>query len=139
MKRNENFYSEKYEKALKLRESGLTIRQVSEKLGLPYITVYTWFRRGKRKTASQRLYEFLKDRGPMPEGVLEKEFPKLLDLFPKAVARGYEIERIETELSGKLKRWYLVSGDSRLEERLESYRKAIREMKDRAKKFFHMD
>ena len=90
-----------------------------------------WEKRGRRRTKAEELVEFLKEKGPMPEGELKKAFPKLSEIFGKAVARGYAVERVETELKKGLKVWYLVKDDPRLRERLEKYRQLVDEIKGR--------
>ena len=131
MKRNKDFYSDKFRKFKALREQGLSIAEAAKMAGVKYITAYMWEKRGRRKTKAEELVEFLKDKGPMPEGELKKAFPKLSEVFGKAVARGYAVERVETELKKGLKVWYLVKDDPRLMERIEKYRKLVDEIKER--------
>ncbi len=130
MKRNTDFYAEKYGKYLEMRAEGKSLSEIAKALGLKYITVYMWERRGRGETASQRLFRFLKQNGPMPEGELKKHFPKLSETFGRAVARGYPLERIETEMKKGLRVWYAVKGDSRLSERLDRYRELVDSVKD---------
>ena len=135
MKKNNDAYSGKFESAILMFNSGKSIAQISHELGIPYPTVYSWIKRGRKKTQSERFFEFVRNNGPLTLLDAKSEFPKHSDVLLKAVSRGYRIKKHDSGLKHPFRFWYYVEGQEQaLSEKINSLRNAITSAKNEIRK-----
>ena len=89
---------ERYEKEiLKLKENGLTHRQIGEKLGFSYEQVKQYFHRKHRKDRKLAAGKVIKKKGrPAKDSIVTKE-DKLADLRYKLARKEARIKQLEME------------------------------------------
>jgi len=128
LRKTKEFYSQIYQKAMRLFEMGRSIKEVAELLGISYSCAYAWYK-CMRKPKPSKVEEFLtyiRDKGPVPIGELRQVFPKHSELFHLAKQRGFEIKR--AKLSRKVKGaflWYYLPGqEEELKRKVEAYLKS---------------
>jgi hypothetical protein len=116
MRRGRDFYSQIYEKAVDMYQSGLSIKDIALKLNISYSAAYHWVK-GLRKPKKGNIVKFLhhfQTNGPQTAAQLEKEFPKYNELFLTASRRGYKLKRYVMDLNlGKHSTWYFLEGQEK--------------------------
>jgi DNA invertase Pin-like site-specific DNA recombinase len=129
MRRTKEFYTEKYNKAIKLYKKGMSIKDIASYLELSYSCVYGWIKNIKTPKVSkvEEFLKFLKNNGPSPISEIKKLFPKHSDIFLLAKQRGFEIKRAKLPRKFKdLSIWYYLPSQEeelkkRVRESLEKY------------------
>ena len=137
MRKGREFYSETYEKALKLHKDGKSVKEVAEQLNISYSAAYHWIK-GIRKPDTGNINEFvsfLKGNGPKPVLEMQEKFPKHNELFLTASRRGLPVKRLV--LGRKFREystWYLLDGQEQLlEQRIEELFGKIKDFREKLK------
>lgn len=128
-RRGREFYTKEYDQAMELHSKGLSVRDISDKLGISYSCVYHWVK-GLRKPESGNLTEFEKflSNGPKPVAEIKDRFPKHNELFLTASRRGFPIKRYAINRRfGDYSTWYFLDGQeielkNRIKELLNQYK-----------------
>jgi hypothetical protein len=135
VRRGKEAYAKHYEEAIRLRDEGLSPRQISERLGISYSAVYHWTK-GIRSPKQGNVAAFiahLKKNGPCPVVDLKEEFPKHNELFLIAARRAQPVKRFMIKkLYGDYSTWYYLDGqESDLERRIDALFEKVKEVKDK--------
>ena len=129
MRKGREFYSKNYEKVMDLHKSGVSTRDIADRLGLSYSCIYHWVK-GLRKPDTGNISDFenfLVKNGPTAVIDIKDSFPKHNELFLTASRRGLLVKRYALSRKfGEYSTWYFMAGqenelNSRLEELFSKY------------------
>jgi len=134
MRKGKEFYSKRYEEAMKMYNSGIPIKDVASKLDLSYSSVYHWAK-GLRKPQVGNLVSFENFIKNSPRAVadVKEKFPKHNELFLTAAKRGIPIKRqVFDKRFGDYATWYFMNGDEKkLKNEVRKLREKYGEVRDK--------
>ncbi len=135
MRRGKEFYTNKYEEAVKMHKSGTPVNDIAKKLCISYSAAYHWVQ-GLRKPGpgNVRSFEsFLAKHGPTSVIDIKERFPKHNELFLTASRRGIPVKRRSVDRRyGEYATWYFLAGQERqLEECTSELAKKYKELKEK--------
>ncbi len=134
MRKTKEFYNEKYNEFLELREQGLSMSEIAKRLQISYSAVYAWIR-GRKPEESKvtKFIKFLRNNGPTPLAEIRKLFPKHSDIYLTAVQRGYKILKYTLPKKfGDYSIWYLLpEQEADLKREVEKFIKEFNRVKEK--------
>ncbi|MBI3190922.1 helix-turn-helix domain-containing protein [archaeon] len=134
MRKGKEYYARFYDQVIALHKSGLSVREIADKLDISYSAVYHWVT-GLRSPEKGNVSEFvsLLEKGPVPVADIKSTFPKHNELFLIAVKRGIPVKRFMLKKKyGDYSTWYYMAGqEKQLEERTDELMAVIKKIGER--------
>lgn len=136
MRKGKDFYHNQYEKAMEMYNSGKSVKDISDVLGISYSSIYSWIRgKAPKKGSLNDFVDFLRKNGPSPVIVMKEMFPSHDNLYQNAVQRGFGVNRYKTSQKkpfGQAATWYYLEGqDEELKKRVLDMVKKYKELTDK--------